>query len=168
MTVKRDASPPSAPVIAGIAAGATTAGKLPQAATCAASDPHSGVASCSVAGFSRAVGSHTLTATAVNGAGLSASSTLTYRVKAPAITKPKAKGRTITFTLSSPAKVTFTVARCSKKCKTVGKFSKQGRAGKNKAKLPKKVGGKRLKTGRYKVTLRPSGGAKKTVTVKIR
>ena len=48
------------------------------------------------------------------------------------------------------------------------KFSKQGKAGKNKAKLPKKVGGKRLKKGRYKVTLRAAGGAKKTVSVRIR
>jgi hypothetical protein len=86
----------------------------------------------------------------------------------PAIGKTTVKGRTISYRLSVPAKVSFTVARCTKKCKTVGKFSKQGKAGKNKAKLPKKVGGKRLKAGRYKVTLRPAGGAKKTVTVKIR
>jgi Subtilase family len=168
VTVKRDASPPATPVVAGITAGTTTAGKLPQTAACTSNDPHSGVASCTVAGFSRATGSHTLTATAVNGAGLSSTSTLTYRVAAPTITKPKAKGRTISFTLSAPAKVTFTVARCAKKCKTVGKFSKQGKAGKNKAKLPKKVNGKKLKKGKYKVTLRAKGGKAKSVRLKLR
>jgi hypothetical protein len=168
VTVKRDASAPSAPVIAGIKAGKTTAAKLPKTAACSASDPTSGVARCTVAGFSRAAGRHTLTATAVNGAGLSAASSLTYTVVVPTITKPKAKGRTINFKLSAPAKVTFTVARCAKKCKTVGKFSKQAKAGKNKVKLPKKVGGRKLKKGKYKIALRPKGGKKKSLTLKLK
>jgi hypothetical protein len=168
VTVKRDASPPSPPVIAGVSAGTVAAAALPQTATCTASDPHSGIAGCTVAGLSRAVGGHTLTATAVNGAGLSSNSTLTYRVAPPAITRAKAKGRTITFTLSAPARVTFTVARCAKKCKRLGKFAKQAKAGKNKAKLPKKIGGRKLRKGRYKVTLRPAGGGKaRSVTVKL-
>jgi len=82
--IKHDASPPSAPSFTGIAAQSYTPATLPAvgAVGCAASDPTSGVASCTVAGYGAALGSHALTATATNGAGLTSTATLAYTVAA--------------------------------------------------------------------------------------
>jgi Subtilase family len=86
LTVKVDTTPPSAPQIAGIAARRYTAATLPRerALRCRASDPTSGVARCWIAGFTSRSGTHVLTATAVDGAGLSSTSTLRYSI-APTI-----------------------------------------------------------------------------------
>ena len=55
MTLKRDSSPPSAPLIAGISPKTYAASGLPPAAaiTCVSADPTSGVAGCAVTGYSR-------------------------------------------------------------------------------------------------------------------
>jgi hypothetical protein len=134
LTIRRDASPPNAPVITGIAAAQYTSAGLPPAAriACSAADVTSGVTSCTVAGYSAAPGLHTLLATAVNGAGLSSTTSLPYAVVAPggpttpvsglrdivaplltsATASPKTfarKGTTFRFALSEPARVVFTV-----------------------------------------------------------
>jgi hypothetical protein len=57
-------------------------GTTPAAPTCAAEDAVSGIASCVVSGFSYAVGQHTLTATATDNAGRTATASLTYTVLA--------------------------------------------------------------------------------------
>jgi len=91
LTVRVDTTPPSAPRISGIAAKRYDASTLPRASAvrCTASDPTSGVTRCFVAGFSGRSGAHALTATAVNGAGLSSTTTLRYRV-APTIASAQA------------------------------------------------------------------------------
>lgn len=61
--------------------GAYVFGAVPAAPTgCTATDPLSGLASCLVSGYSTAVGPHTLTAQAVDHAGNSSSTTLSYTV----------------------------------------------------------------------------------------
>jgi len=90
VTIKRDATPPSIPVIAGIAAQEYTAATLPpqSAITCTANDPTSAVTSCTISGYDASPGAHTLTATATNGAGLTRTSTLTYSVSGGATPSP--------------------------------------------------------------------------------
>lgn len=55
-------------------------GSVPAAPTCDATDDVSGLASCNVTGYSSAVGAHTLTATATDNAGNTATETRTYTV----------------------------------------------------------------------------------------
>lgn len=57
-------------------------GDTPPEPTCTATDNVSGLASCEVTGYSTAVGEHTLTATATDNAGNTATATITYTVKA--------------------------------------------------------------------------------------
>lgn len=181
VTVHRDASPPSAPAIAGIAAQTFLPTTVPAASaiSCSASDPTSGVASCAVGGYSAAVGTHTLTATAVNGGGLSSTSTLTYTVAAepvvvaaPVLSRLSLRKGKIRYTVSTAAKVTFTVARCkNQKCKKVktatGRFTQNAKAGKNTKRVPKKVAGKRLKKGRYRITVRAAAGGKRSKSQRL-
>jgi hypothetical protein len=54
---------------------------VPPAPTCDASDATSGVANCVVTGYSTALGTHTMTATATDHAGNSGSATVTYVVR---------------------------------------------------------------------------------------
>jgi hypothetical protein len=92
VSVRIDASPPSLPAFTGIAAHTYLPAKLPsaKAIACTASDPTSEVTGCSVTGFGTGFGTHLLTATATNGAGLTATSTLGYVVAKPvAIAKLK-------------------------------------------------------------------------------
>jgi hypothetical protein len=83
VTIKRDATPPTNIQFAGgpAANGSYTFGNVPNAPTCTADGAVSGLASpCAVTGYSNAVGSHTLTATATDNAGNSATQTRTYTV----------------------------------------------------------------------------------------
>jgi hypothetical protein len=57
-------------------------GSVPAASTCSANDAISGLAGCVVSGYSTAVGAHTLTATATDNAGRTATAELTYSVLA--------------------------------------------------------------------------------------
>jgi hypothetical protein len=61
-------------------------GSVPAAPTCNASDVISGLAACNVSGYSTAVGTHTVTATASDNAGNSASASATYTVLAWTLT----------------------------------------------------------------------------------
>jgi hypothetical protein len=74
------------------------------------------------------------------------------RVGAPKLTR----AGVVTFTLSAPAKVTVTVRRAGKR---VARRSVSGRTGANRARL-----GRRLKAGRYAVTLAAVNAAGKKVT----
>jgi hypothetical protein len=81
LTVKRDASPPVLS-IGGIAAKSYTPLNAPKrsAVRCNASDPTSGITSCALSGFSKGRGSHKLTASATDGAALTSTKSLTYKV----------------------------------------------------------------------------------------
>ncbi|MFZ0014349.1 MAG: PxKF domain-containing protein [Acidimicrobiia bacterium] len=57
-------------------------GSVPAAPTCTANDAISGLASCEVTGYSSAVGTHTMTATATDNAGRMATATSSYTVLA--------------------------------------------------------------------------------------
>jgi hypothetical protein len=94
ISVKRDSTPPSTPVIVGIAPRTYDLDALPAASTiaCGAGDDLSGVTSCLVEGYSSAPGAHTLLATATNGAGASSTSTLEYAVAGPAAPAPTPPG----------------------------------------------------------------------------
>jgi hypothetical protein len=81
--IRRDSTPPTPPAITGLTGGvAYSAAKLPAPAAiaCTASDPTSGIADCTVSGYSNATGEHVLTAIATNGAGLTSTATLVYDV----------------------------------------------------------------------------------------
>lgn len=82
ITIKRDASPPSNITFQGIAAKSYSLANLPKKSNvkCTATDPTSGLANCTVSGYSAKPGKHKLTATATNGAGLTATQTLSYTV----------------------------------------------------------------------------------------
>jgi hypothetical protein len=85
VALKVDATPPSAPIVAGIGARSYLTTAIPKAGdvTCSASDPTSGISACSVAGYSSAAGAHTLTATATDAAGWTSATTLIYTVVKP-------------------------------------------------------------------------------------
>ncbi|HEV2070792.1 MAG TPA: PxKF domain-containing protein [Acidimicrobiales bacterium] len=84
VTIKRDATPPTVALLGGPADGATYyvgLDTIPAAPTCSASDATSLVANCDVTGYSKAVGTHTVQATATDNAGNPAtSSPITYTV----------------------------------------------------------------------------------------
>jgi Subtilase family len=79
VTVKRDSQPPSKPKIKGI----KKHGKPPPKGKlkCKSTDATSGVASCTLKGYSRKPGKHTVRATATDNAGLTSKSKLKYKVE---------------------------------------------------------------------------------------
>jgi hypothetical protein len=79
-----DKTAPTVTLIGGPTDGGTyTFGFVPTAPTCSASDALSGLdGSCSVSGYSTAVGSHTVTASATDKAGNPAGTSATYTVRA--------------------------------------------------------------------------------------
>jgi hypothetical protein len=88
LTIKRDSTPPSTPVLTGIRAARYTPATLPRASAirCHATDRTSGIARCTVKGYDSTPGRHTLTAVARNGAGRMSTFTRTYTVtRLPAI-----------------------------------------------------------------------------------
>ena len=66
--------------------GSVPTGSVPPAPTCTAVDGGSGAGSCTVSGYSTAVGTHTLTATATDVAGNTGTATQTYTVTASTVT----------------------------------------------------------------------------------
>jgi hypothetical protein len=84
VTIKRDATNPEVSLVGGPADGGSYYfGSVPAAPTCSASDATSGLAGvCSVSGYSAAVGTHTVSASATDNAGNSASDSATYTVLA--------------------------------------------------------------------------------------
>ena len=84
VTIRRDTTPPSAPTFTGIGPGTYALAATPSAAAigCTADDALSGIASCAVTGYDISLGPHRLTATAINGAGLSSTTSLDYTVTA--------------------------------------------------------------------------------------
>ncbi len=84
VAVKRDTTPPTAPLITGIAAQTYLDSTVPPAAAigCSATDPTSGIDSCTVTGYDATIGVHRLTAVATDDAGLTSTSTLDYAVTA--------------------------------------------------------------------------------------
>ncbi len=114
ITIKRDSTPPPAPVIAGVASKTYAPASLPAQTSlkCTASDPISGIATCTISGYGAAAGRHTLTAVAVDTAGLSTSATLGYSVaEPPAISQLKlAAGLTLTKLARSGARLSVRVA----------------------------------------------------------
>lgn len=79
VTAKIDATPPTVALLGG-PAGTTTYGNVPADGTCSASDSTSGVRSCVVTGYATSTGEHTLTATATDQAGNTATATRAYTV----------------------------------------------------------------------------------------
>jgi hypothetical protein len=78
-----DKTAPTVGLAGGPAAGSSHYfGSVPAAPTCSASDALSGLASCIVSGYSTAVGSHTVTATATDKAGNTNAATAGYTVLA--------------------------------------------------------------------------------------
>ena len=79
VTVKRDSQPPSKPKIKGI----KKHGKPPPTGKlrCKSTDATSGIASCTLKGYSRKPGKHTVRATATDNAGLTSKSKLKYKVE---------------------------------------------------------------------------------------
>jgi hypothetical protein len=111
VTIKYDASPPTAPRLTGIAARAYAPSRLPSKKKihCLADDPDSGIAGCKFSGYSRRPGRHTLRATATDNAGLSSSSTLRYRVL-PVISRLRLGTASLTALLRSGLPLSVHVA----------------------------------------------------------
>jgi hypothetical protein len=82
VSVNIDKTPPTVSLVGGPANGSSYYfGSVPAAPTCSASDALSGLGgSCSVTGYSTAVGTHTVSASATDKAGNSASASATYMV----------------------------------------------------------------------------------------
>jgi hypothetical protein len=82
-TVKRDATGPADVTFVGGPAGGGLyfPNSVPAAGTCTATDATSGLAGCAVSGYSTAVGTHALTATATDNAGNSATAGRSYTVR---------------------------------------------------------------------------------------
>jgi len=82
-TFKIDLSDPTNVTFVGgpAADGSYEFGETPLAPTCTADDAVSGFASCKVTGYSTAVGTHTMTATATDNAGRTATAMRSYTVK---------------------------------------------------------------------------------------
>ena len=135
ITVKHDGTPPTPPVITGIAYGTFSRRTLPALSklSCSATDPTSGVSGCAVTGYDATNGPHAITATATNGAGQTSTTTLPYvvdlvapRIKslglsssvfraAPrgaTIAAKRPAGARVRYTLSEPGTTAFTVDRC--------------------------------------------------------
>jgi Subtilase family len=114
LTIKRDSTPPSKPVLTGIRAAAYAPAKLPRASAirCHATDRTSGIARCTVTGYRSTPGRHKLTAIAKNGAGRTATTTLSYTVtRPPAISHLAVTGgRTATEVATSGVTLSLTAA----------------------------------------------------------
>ena len=84
VTIKRDATAPSVSLVGGPDDGSSYYfGSVPAAPTCSASDATSGLAGpCSAPGYGTTVGSHTVTASATDNAGNTASASASYTVLA--------------------------------------------------------------------------------------
>jgi len=115
VTVKRDTVPPTVPTFRGIDASTYTPSTVPADAAvgCGATDATSGVGGCTVAGYDAAVGTHVLSATATDNAGLTSTSRLTYVVEAapptpPSATAPKGTTPPAIVRLSPPVLSAFT------------------------------------------------------------
>jgi len=82
VSIKRDATAPTVSWTGGPASGGTYVyGSVPSAPTCSAVDAISGPDSCAVTGYSADAGTHTMTATAKDLAGNTATSSRTYTVE---------------------------------------------------------------------------------------
>lgn len=83
-SVNVDLTAPTGMTFSGVSSQTYYFGSVPplSGVGCTASDALSGLASCTVSGYSDAVGSHTLTATATDRAGRQATATLSYTVSA--------------------------------------------------------------------------------------
>ena len=148
VSLKRDSTPPTAPVITGIGATKYPIATVPKLSsiTCASTDPTSGVVGCVITGYSSAGGSQKLTATATNGAGLTATSTVTYAVEKPAAISrlTLAQGLTLEKLASSGIPLTVRVATASTRLVVtlvarVPRASGQGTVVTTLARLTKKV-----------------------------
>ncbi|GAA1646999.1 hypothetical protein GCM10009806_14960 [Microbacterium flavum] len=87
VVIARDATAPTVSLVGGPDDGAAySAGTLPAAPTCTASDATSGIAgACAVSGYGTGVGTHTVSAQAVDAAGNAASVSRTYTVQPAAV-----------------------------------------------------------------------------------
>jgi hypothetical protein len=83
VTIQRDATAPTGVTFVGgpVDGGVYFPNNVPAVGSCTASDATSGLDGCVVTGYSTALGSHTLTATATDVAGNTAAATLTYLVR---------------------------------------------------------------------------------------
>jgi hypothetical protein len=105
----------------------------------------------------------------------------------PALTALSVRRGRIAYTLSAPARVRFTVQRllpghrragrcraggrgprCVRAVRLRGSFSHQGRTGTNRLRLPKRVGGRTLKPGRYRLAATPAGGTARRAAFRLR
>ena len=181
--IRRDSTPPTPPAIAGLTGGvAYSATKLPvpAAIACTASDPTSGIAGCTVSGYSDAPGQHVLTAVATNGAGLSSTNTLVYAVSPAPLPAAisglsSASGLTLRRLVKSGMKVTVGVAGAGTKL-TVSLVAKVPRSKGRKARtIPLALLSARSDAGKAQLHLvlkravkrRLGGVAKATVTVTV-
>jgi hypothetical protein len=98
VTVRRDATAPGVAWSGGIADGQSFVfGSVPGAPTCAATDALSGPDTCTVQGYSTAVGTHVLTATSTDLAGNVGAAAITYTVTPYSLVGFRASVRPVPF-----------------------------------------------------------------------
>jgi hypothetical protein len=110
VSIKRDATAPDVSLVGGPADGGSYYfGFVPDEPTCDASDATSGLdGSCSVSGYSNAVGSHTVTASATDNAGNEGSDSASYDVLAWTLSgfySPVAMGENVVNTIRAGSTV---------------------------------------------------------------
>jgi hypothetical protein len=105
----------------------------------------------------------------------------------PVLTALRVRRGRVTYTLSAPARVRFTLERllpghrrggrcradgrgprCTRGVRLRGRFSHAGRAGANRLRLPRRLGGRRLKPGRYRLVAVPAGGTARRAPFRLR
>lgn len=121
--VKLDLSPPTGLRFSGISSKHYLPSKLPKRSkvACSASDPESGLASCTVSGLSKSLGRHRLKATATNNAGQTATKTLTYTVDSiGALKLPKRLTLSSLFSRGMPLTMTVGVPGTTVSAKLTG------------------------------------------------
>ena len=181
--VKLDLSPPTGVRFSGISSKHYLPSGLPKASKvkCSASDPESGVASCTVSGFSKGLGRHKLRGRATNNAGQTATKTLTYTVDSiGSLTLPKRFSLGSLFSHGMPLSMKVGVAGTSISAKLTGSSTAARTvvlaSARKKAKKPGKVhltlrvtstGRRLLSSGKVKsIKLTVTGKAKgKTTTI---
>ena len=92
-----------------------------------------------------------------------------YNLPTP-ITNLAVSGTTLRFRLAAPATVRFSLDRriTRTRYRRVGKFTRVARRGRNRVRIPSRLGGRRVGKGLFRLSARASGGSLSRRLIRIR